>query len=200
MSRTKIAIFSGTFDPPHAGHEWLTKHVLEKLRFDEVWMLVEPDPRHKANVSKLRHRQAMVKKLFADTLAVKVDPLSILEDQHTLAGTFEAAKQLGGEAADFWLIVGGDVFEFVPAWPGINDYTDQIGFIVGLRSEDDGELAMQAVMELPRLLYKLVPSESPGVSSTDIRLKLSMGEESRDVSTRVLDYIKQNNLYAKDES
>lgn len=39
---TRIGLFGGSFNPPHAGHQLVAQQVLKRLQLDAVWWLVSP--------------------------------------------------------------------------------------------------------------------------------------------------------------
>lgn len=65
----KKCVFSGTFDPPTAGHEKIIKTCLEI--FDEVVVAVMINPEKKPLLTE-SERETLLKKLFADEKRVKV--------------------------------------------------------------------------------------------------------------------------------
>ena len=47
MSRLKLGIFGGTFDPPHLGHMILAAEAADQLALDKVLWMLAPNPPHK---------------------------------------------------------------------------------------------------------------------------------------------------------
>ena len=71
---SKVGIFSGTFDPVHAGHIAFALEAMESAGLDKVYFLPESMPRRKSGVTHYAHRLAMLE------LALKpYNKLSILE-------------------------------------------------------------------------------------------------------------------------
>ncbi len=69
MSKKRVGIFGGTFDPPHVGHLILAAEARDQLDLDcTVWVLT-PDPPHKRGkeISSIEDRLNMV------TLAISED-------------------------------------------------------------------------------------------------------------------------------
>lgn len=46
----RVGILGGTFNPPHMGHLFMAKRVLNELSLDEVTLLPVGDPPHKKDV------------------------------------------------------------------------------------------------------------------------------------------------------
>ena len=43
MSKKKVGLFFGTFDPIHNGHIKIAEYITEKKLTDEVWLVVTPE-------------------------------------------------------------------------------------------------------------------------------------------------------------
>ena len=43
MSKEKIGLFFGTFDPIHNGHLRIAKYITEEKLADKVWLVVTPE-------------------------------------------------------------------------------------------------------------------------------------------------------------
>jgi len=61
---TSVALFGGSFDPPHAGHRLVSLAALRALRVDHVWWLVSPQNPLKTHQPKdMAHRLAACQEL-----------------------------------------------------------------------------------------------------------------------------------------
>ena len=190
----KVGVFSGTFDPPHAGHQWFVEYALNELGFEKVIVLVEPQPRHKEGISDFKHRVEMTRLLFQDNQQVEVNPVTTVT-QHTFADTLSDLEEFTANK-EVWLLVGGDVFEFVPKWHEISKYKDKVSFLVGLRSEDDGEVAVELLQgSMSDFSVKLVASEQSAVSSTKIRADTGSSFAGKNLAENVRQYIIKHSLY-----
>jgi len=130
MSKT-IAIFGGSFDPPHQDHARILRWLLDQNPHqpDEVWLLVAVDHAFGKELSAWEHRVEMVKEMVK-TVWAEVDskrkgffPLKFLipvthvihrEEKYTV----DILESLHREMPDvkFILPVGGDVIQDSSKW------------------------------------------------------------------------------------
>ncbi len=192
----KIGILSGTFDPIHEGHTRFAISAAKELGLDEVVMLVELNPRRKSNVTTYKHRLEMVHLACEADKHLVTNELTIQEEgkTHTVAGTMKALKEHFEKGDEFTLLMGGDLFQTVPHWDGVEDLVDEVSFGIGLRTEDDGELAVNLARDIGAKV-KLLASELPKSSSSNIRNNMNSGENPVDIDKRVLKYIQEHKLY-----
>jgi nicotinate-nucleotide adenylyltransferase len=61
MSKTRIGLFGGTFDPPHIGHLILASEASHQFNLSKLLWMLAPNPPHKQgqNVTSIEHRIAM---------------------------------------------------------------------------------------------------------------------------------------------
>ncbi len=198
MTNRKIGVFSGTFDPVHEGHAWFINAAITELSLDEILVLVEKSPRRKSNVTDYRHRLEMTRLAFTKNKKVVIDSLSIQKNgsTHTVKETMQVIRDYAGASVQLWLLMGGDVFEYVPHWDDYQDLVRDVGFFVALRSEDDGEIAVSHTNDkLAEAKVKLVSSDRSGISSSRIRQAIKKGQQPSGLNQAVYDYIKQHQLY-----
>ena len=190
----KIGVYSGTFDPFHIGHEWVVADALDRFDIDKLLLEVEETPRRKKPVAELYHRVNISKIALTSRQSVLVNSLGLSEG-HTMDDTIDKIRSKYGEDVEVIIIMGGDVFEFVPSWKDIDKYKSAISFAVYLRSEDDGEIAVSIVQGSDSgIKATLVQSQHHKVSSTLVRR--SLPEQLKDlVDPKVATYIEENKLY-----
>ena len=54
MTKKRLGIFGGTFDPPHIGHLILANYILEHSDMQELWFVVSPQNPFKDKKSLLK--------------------------------------------------------------------------------------------------------------------------------------------------
>lgn len=181
----KVAVFSGTFDPIHIGHMAIAKEALKYV--DEVAFLVEPKPRRKTDITKLLHREAMVKSAIIGEPKFKVIS-NIQNSSHNTQEVLGILKQHYSlsDTEPYWLM-GADIFSHIHSWKDL-DNCRKYPFIVAARGKHDIEAITQLSAELSLLVEQIDIDLS--VSSSKVRQgNLSL------TTSKVADYIRKNKLY-----
>jgi len=184
---TRVALFGGSFNPPHLAHELISLLVLEVCEVDALWWV--PTYRHAfgKELAPWTDRVAMCRLATARLApAVVVD-----EIEATLPGpdsrTLHTIEALAGRhpSHQFRWIIGADILAETSSWYRWDEVARRAPPIVISRSGFDP--APYGAAALP---------EVPAVSSTEIRRRLSAGESAVPlVSRTVMDYIAGRGLY-----
>ena len=131
-----IAIFGGSFDPPHTGHELIVKKALEILDIDKLLVVTTYlSPFKESFCAPAPMRQAWLAKMFEGM--EKVEIFSYECDQKRQVPTIETVlyvKSLYPEAKLF-LIVGSDSFKTLPKWNRHEELCTLVEFVVAPRGE-----------------------------------------------------------------
>lgn len=186
-----IGIYSGTFDPVHAGHIAFGLETLKQLQLDEIIYLPETTPRFKTEVTPLKHRLAMLE--IATVPYEGLRPLSVRSSQFTITDTLPELQQLFPDS-QFTFLLGSDVLRSLPLWPGIEKLAQTAQFAIGLRGKDTTESLAPVLNSIStlHLEYTLITTSLSEACSSTIRT----GEDEH-ASTPVAAYAHQNNLYKK---
>jgi nicotinate-nucleotide adenylyltransferase len=181
MARMRVALFGGSFNPPHLGHQLVALSILETRPVDELWMI--PCFRHPFDkaLAPFPDRFAMCERAGAG-LGPRV---KITDVEARLGGesrTLLTVQALRREhpGVDFQVVIGADLQDEVASWYGADELRRLVSFLVVGRS---GYPTPGGV-------------EMPAVSSTEVRRRLAQGEDaSALVPRQVLDYIRDKGLY-----
>ena len=179
-----VAVYGGSFNPPHVAHQLACLFVLETQDVDQVWMI----PTYRHPLAKDRHlidyedRLAMCR-LAAEPLG---DRVRVSEIERELGGpssrtldTLQALVQRHPNRR-FRLVIGADILDQTGQW---------------YRWDDVVALAPPIVLGRAGFAGGLEP-QLPEVSSTDVRARLRRGESAVPlVSRAVMDYIAGRSLY-----
>ncbi len=189
QAQRRIAIFGGSFNPPHVAHQLTALYVLETEPVDELWIV--PVYRHAfgKDLVPFSHRLAMCE-LIAAPLKPRVK-VSRVEEELAKKPGFVASRTLDlvehlARYGQLRLVVGADVLTETDKWHRWDDLVKKAPPIVIARPgyPGGGALAM------------------PDVSATDIRARLERKTPADREALRsllpasVLRYIATNGLYS----
>lgn len=183
----KLGVFSGTFDPVHNGHIGFAREARNQLDLDKVIFMPEASPRRKNGVSSQEQRVDMLRIVLGDHDWSEV--YIAKTDNHSVKETLEELKNEYGDKTEFYFLMGVDVYEYLHKWPSYEHLLRGAKIVLGLRTEDDGELAIELASKLEDSPAMIVSSH-PGLSSSRIRSGDRTG-----VDAGVAQYIEENRLY-----
>jgi nicotinate-nucleotide adenylyltransferase len=183
----RVAIFGGSFNPPHVAHQMAALYVLETAPVDELWLV--PAVRHAFGkaLAPFDDRMAMCARAAA-ALGPRVRVSAIERELGDESRTLRTIRRLQQDHPGhrFSLVIGADLLGEVPSWLGGAELQRTVPFIVV------GRGGFPATAEAPVAL--------PAVSSRQVRSALAAGQDvSALVPRAVLDYISAHNLYKAGE-
>ena len=199
MSRQRVALFGGTFDPPHVGHLIIAECAREALRLDRVEFLVAADPPHKLDVarSSFADRRLMVELAVAGSTHLGVDD----SEGRRLGPSFTAdTLRLRRDMVPdelLWFLMGADSLVDLPTWHAPSTILRLARLAVAARPGSVVDMA-EIDRSLPGAAASTDMIEAPliDISSRDLRRRLQLGHSIayRTPST-VSDYIYRRGLY-----
>ena len=177
-----VAIFGGSFNPPHLGHQALCLMVLEACEVDALWVV--PTYRHHfgKELVDYRHRVALCRRMVAP-LGERAE-VSEVEGELALPTSrmLDTLLELQARHADtqFRLVIGADILDEVEHW---------------YRWPEVAALAPPLVFQRHGYKGGELPAP-PDVSSTAIRMRLAQGKSAVPLVPRdVQRYIDDEGLY-----
>ncbi len=166
-----IGLLGGRFDPPHNGHVALARSAVEQLPIDRLIVMVADRPGHRAALASADDRFRMAEAAFAGLGEVVLDP-------HPY--TVDAVR--GGRFGDAYFIVGADQAAVFESWKDPDEILRWVTLAVGTRSGYESEVTFDF--------------DSPRISGTDVRDRVSRGESIADlVPPAVARIIEERSLY-----
>lgn len=180
----RVALFGGSFNPPHVGHQLLALYVLETAEVDELWFV--PCWKHPFDkeLEDFAHRMRMTE-LAAAALGPRVrvsDFESKLGGEKSRTLLTVRGLQARYPQHEFRLVIGADLEPELPSWYGAEELRRTVKLLVVGRGGYPGQF----------------PVSMPMVSSTEIRKKLRTGESAQGmVCESVWAYIREHGLYAR---
>ena len=198
---TKIAVFGGTFNPPHTGHSFMLKGIAELPEIKKVLVMPAKAPPHKSGeIASAEHRVNMCRLAFEGVpkTEISLEELSLEGKSYTVK-TLEALRKKG-IINPVW-VIGADSLVNFHKWYEFERILSLAELYVYMRRGVSKESLSAAKESLERLggkitLLSIVP---PEISSTEIRQEIKRGNLNGEfLSPSVLEYIIQHSLY-KDE-
>lgn len=113
----KIAIFGGSFDPIHKGHEQIVYKSLKKLKIDKFFLIpTYLNPLKNSSKLKAKTRFNLLKKLFKKQKKVKICDFEI--NQKKAVFSIDTIKFLKKKhkASKIYLIIGSDNYDNFHLW------------------------------------------------------------------------------------
>ncbi len=195
MAKKKIGILGGTFNPIHNGHLMLAKEAYEQHNLDKVWIMVSPNPPHKAGTTivDVTHRNNMAK--------AAIEPYDFMEFsdyEQRREGFIYTAETLTLLKKDYpeneyYFIIGGDSLENIEKWYHPEIVLANCILLAAGRDDLFNDALIARINEL-NAKYKadirLVKMQPMDVSSTEIR-----AGDFDDIPDSVRSYIDENHLY-----
>ncbi len=127
-----IALFGGSFDPPHFGHKSVVEEALKVLNIDKL--VVVPtflNPFKVKSHFTTKERLALTKELLEPLNKVVVDDYEIKEQKPT--PTAQTLKHFQKKYRVGYLIIGADNLEHIEKWHEFEWLNHQITWVVATR-------------------------------------------------------------------
>jgi len=187
-----VALYGGSFNPPHVAHVMATRHVLTEEQVDQVWWM--PVHQHafddkQGNVA-FHHRVAMCELATADFgERVRVSTIEAeLPGRNRTIDTLDALEERHPDTR-FRLVIGADVFRESHLWKSFDELGRRAPFIVLGRAGHSVPPPWTACPDLP------------DIRSSHIRQRLEQGETAiEEIPPTVGQYIHTHHLYAEGTS
>jgi len=191
-AETSVALFGGTFDPPHWGHLIIAEEILDSLNLDYIIFVPAAIPPHKLgkDISNREHRLRMLEIAVEDYPGFGVSAVELYRDG--LSYTVDTVLTFLEAVSDITLVIGADNARELQTWKNYPEIFDNANVVMVPRPgfekiELDNEIAAR---------IKYVSSPLIEISSTDIRRRVAMGRSYRLLlPQKVARYIDDNGLY-----
>jgi nicotinate-nucleotide adenylyltransferase len=188
-----VALYGGSFNPPHIGHQMVGLYVLETAGVDQIWFIpCFKHPFDKA-LAPFDDRLRMCE-LAAAALGPRAVVSAVERDLGEESRTLRTVRALEARHPEhrFSLVIGADLVDETDTWYGAEELRRAVPFIVVGRAGSGPPSRPGGARP---------PVEMPAVSSTEIRRALHEGKPVTGlVSRAVLDYIYGRGLFGARES
>ncbi|GAB4504738.1 MAG: nicotinate-nucleotide adenylyltransferase [Anaerolineales bacterium] len=200
MSRERLGVFGGTFDPPHLGHLILAQEACAQLRLARVLWVLTPIPPHKLGqaITPVAHRLVMLQLALQDEPRFELSRLELdRPGPHYTADTLRAMQDLY-PSADLILLLGGDSLRDLPTWRFAPELVAACREIGVMRRPGDSVDVAAVDRQVPgvRARVRFVDAPLLEIASSEIRRRIRGGQPFRYyLPPAVYRYILEKNLY-----
>lgn len=193
MSKEKIGLFFGTFDPIHNGHLKIAKYITEEKLADKVWLVVTPENPIKvgSKISSFNHRFNMAK--IATENYDNIIPSDLEVNLKKPNYTIDTLEYISNKLKDieFSLIIGEDNYKIFDTWKDYKKIINKYKIFIYPRK---GTLNENLHIINQNTMY--IGGPRIDLSSTNIRKIVSNNSDPKDlISNKVMEYINSNKLY-----
>ncbi len=194
MREQRIGIYSGTFDPVHAGHIGFALQALKVSKLDRIYFMPERKPRYKPSVEHYAHRVAMLRRALQPYPKLAV--MELEDRQFTVRRSLHKVRQRLPEC-QLVLLVGSDVVFGFKDWQDINELMSRCELVIGLRGQQPVKNVIDVFARTPLFPQSLtlLSSAEPHISSRRIRQALRQGATTAGLLASVAGYARSQWLY-----
>lgn len=130
----RIAVYSGSFDPLHTGHQAIMEYLTREKEFDWVYLIISPQnpfkDASKADNARQRYEAAIEAVKRHPELHVWVDDIELtMPAPHYTIKTLDALKKREPEN-DFTLVMGADNLNGIRGWRDFPRILGEYGVVV----------------------------------------------------------------------
>ncbi|WP_338946007.1 nicotinate (nicotinamide) nucleotide adenylyltransferase [Fusobacterium pseudoperiodonticum] len=184
----RIAIYGGSFNPMHIGHEKIVDYVLNNLNMDKIIIIPVGIPSHRENnLEQSDTRLKICKEIFKENKKIEVSDIEIKSEGKSYTyDTLLKLIDLYGENNEFFEIIGEDSLKSLKTWKNYEELLKICKFIVFRRKDDKNIQIDEEFLNNKNII--ILENEYYDISSTEIR---NMIKNNEDISAFVNKKVKK---------
>jgi nicotinate-nucleotide adenylyltransferase len=176
----KVALFGGSFDPPHIGHIEIVKKLKELGFLDKI--IVMPtylNPFKSSSLADAPTRLKWLREIFKDDKKVEVSDFEVKQNQKT--PSIITVDKLLDTCDEIFLVIGADNLASLNKWHRFDELKQKVTFIVATRDE----------IKVPKEFIKLDIKQN--ISSSSLRKEIKKEYLPKEVAEKIYSYYKEKN-------
>ena len=192
MTKLRLGVMGGTFDPIHHGHLVAASEVAAALNLDQVIFVPTGMPLQKPDVTNSEDRYLMTVIATASNPRFNVSRVDIDREGPTYTVDTLRDIQSAYPDAELFFISGADAITQILAWKDFDELWKAAKFVAVTRPGH----AMQLPESAPAGAIEVLEVPALSISSTDVRQRSANGDPVWYlVPDGVVQYINKHNLY-----
>ena len=190
-----MGVLGGTFDPIHEGHLRLAREAMRRFALDEVVLMPMARAAYRSAAADIHHRLSMCRLAAAGEAGLSVSAIGAAPSiQYTCDTIPLLSREYPG--ARFSMLLGADKLSSLPAWRQADQLFQFFDFICFPRPGVDPAALETAKAAGARIA--MMPQFVSSCSSTQIRRRAALYEDTLETPQSVLCYMAENGLYQRD--
>ena len=175
-----IALFGGSFDPPHIGHIAIVE-ALEKLNFIDKIIVVPTfvNPFKTKTFASSQQRLEWLQCLWGDNAKVVIEEYELKQKRKVT--TIETVHYLLNQYKKIYLVIGADNLSTLSKWHQFEELNSKVTFIIAPRDS----------IQIPKKFITLQVDKD--VSSTELRENINFKKLSTKCADEIAQHYKENN-------
>jgi len=204
MTKRKIALFGGTFDPVHLGHTTVAADAAKHIGAEKIVFIPAKRSPLKGFLPKASdaHRHKMIALAIAEQKSFEVSDCELKKPapSYTLDTIKQFQAEYGSDTLIHWLI-GADSIDDLTYWHQIVELIDACNlttmYRAGCKAPNFAKYeAIWSRRHVEKLQRNVIKTSLIDISSTEIRNRLAAGHDVTNMLTpAVADYIRKHGLY-----
>ncbi|MDF1879536.1 nicotinate (nicotinamide) nucleotide adenylyltransferase [Sulfurimonas sp. SAG-AH-194-C20] len=175
-----IALFGGSFDPPHLGHEAVVTALLSLSEIDKV--LIMPtflNPFKSSSFAPAQKRLRWLKEIFCTYKNVFIDSFEVQKNEKV--PTITTVEYLLESYDKVYVVIGADNLKDLQKWYKFDELKRKVVFIIASRDE----------ITVPKEFKKLLVKQD--ISSTALRSTMNKDQLCKINAEEIMNYYKEKN-------
>jgi nicotinate-nucleotide adenylyltransferase len=208
MTKRKIALFGGTFDPIHLGHTTVAVDAMKQIGAEKTIFIPAKRSPLKGFLPKANdnHRYEMITLAIAGQKNFEASDCELKKPapSYTLETVQQYQAEYDSDTSIHWLI-GADSIDDLAYWYKITELIDACFlttmYRAGCAKPDFSKFEPQwGAQRIEKLQQNIIQTPLVDISSTEIRDRLAAGQDVSDMlSPSVAEYIHKHGLYKPKE-
>lgn len=183
----KCAIYGGSFDPVHVGHEAVIKEALKQLDIDKIFVVPTFLNPFKSDFFAPPHlRLKWLNDLFKDNKKVEISNFET--SQNRAVPTIESVHHFKNSYDEIYLIIGADNLKSLHKWKSFEELNTLVTWVVATRDQIEIDTK-----------FKTLKVEK-NISSSLLRNEPKKEMLPEEISDEIIKYYKEKNGRDKIES
>ena len=173
----RIAIYGGSFNPMHRGHEQIVEYILKNLNMDKIIIVPVGIPSHRENnLEQSDTRLKICREIFKDNSKIEVSDIEIKSNGKSYTyDTLIKLIEVYGKNNEFFEIIGEDSLKNFKTWKNYKELLKICKLVVFRRNDDEDKEIDKEFLKNSNII--ILKNEYYNYSSTEIREKVKNEED-----------------------